>query len=300
MYTTQLQDATRTLTLRSGRELAIAEVGAKEGPVLFYFHGWPGSRANVLFLHERAQEQGIRVIGMDRPGIGCSSPQPKRVLLDWPQDVVAVADQLGVKEFSVAGVSGGGPYALACAYAIPERLISVGLIAGMAPFSFGIEEMRKPNQQLFALASKANGLLRFFFWLGITRSLNNPKKLEAIIDNMMSDLPPVDRAFLTAPGLKERFALELQESFRQGTKWVAKEGALYTKPWGFNLKDISSSVPIFLWHGALDVNVPIQMSHKLVEVLPHINARFLPDEGHISLSGNYQAELLHTISSVGT
>ena len=175
-----------------------------------------------------------------------------------------------------------------------ERLDSVGLIAGIGPFELGIEGMRKPNQQLFGMATKANGLLRFFFWLGIARFINNPEKLKTIINKMMADLPPVDREILAAPGLDDRFALELQQAFRQGAKWAAKEGAMYPQPWGFALKDLPS-VPTFLWHGELDVNVPIQMSHKIVNEAPHIQTNFFSDEGHISLLAHHQTDILRTL-----
>ncbi|MFH5800912.1 alpha/beta fold hydrolase [Haladaptatus sp. CMAA 1911] len=79
------------------------------------------------------RSHGLRILAPDRPGVGESDPILGRGLLDWPTDVVQLADELDVDEFAVIGVSGGGPYALACAYTIPERLTAVTIVSGVAP-----------------------------------------------------------------------------------------------------------------------------------------------------------------------
>jgi len=110
----------KVIQLRDGRTLGYAEYGSSEGKPLFYFHGHPGSRFEARFLAEQAAQVGVRLIGIDRPGMGLSSFKARRRLLDWPDDVVELADSLHLDRFAVVGFSGGGPYTLACAYKVPS------------------------------------------------------------------------------------------------------------------------------------------------------------------------------------
>jgi pimeloyl-ACP methyl ester carboxylesterase len=121
------------LRLRDGRRLAYCEYGAAGGVPVFFFHGWPGSRLDFAPNHESAASAGVRVVSVDRPGIGGSDPQPDRQVLDWPTDLGALADALELTRFAVLGFSFGGPYARACAYALPDRVITAGLVSCLGP-----------------------------------------------------------------------------------------------------------------------------------------------------------------------
>ena len=104
-----------TMTLPDGRSLAYTDCGAPDGPLVVYFHGAPTSRLDLIGLEESFSALGVRVVSPDRPGYGRSSPQPGRGFNDWPGDVAALADHLGVERFAVMGLSSGGPYVVACA-----------------------------------------------------------------------------------------------------------------------------------------------------------------------------------------
>jgi pimeloyl-ACP methyl ester carboxylesterase len=97
------------LVLRDGRRLGYAQYGQPDGEPIVYFHGHPGSRLEARLAHEPAAAPGLRVIALDRPGYGLSDFLPGRAITDWPADVTAAADALGIGRFSVAGASGGGP-----------------------------------------------------------------------------------------------------------------------------------------------------------------------------------------------
>lgn len=284
----------KTYTLSDGRTLGVEEVGAPEGHPIFWFHGWPGSRMGIVSIAEAAMRHHVRILGVDRPGIGLSSPVPNRTFLDWPQDIKQLANTLQIEHFSVVGISGGGPYALACAYALHDRIDSVGLIAGVGPFSLGLEGMREANQKLFRLAARANGLLRFLLWLGVGRNANNRERLQGSISKMLKDLPKPDQDCLSQSHLQPIFVHELQEAFRQGAKWVAKEGAMYPESWGFELGELPQ-IPTHIWHGELDRNVPIRMSREMAKAAPHIQTHFFEDEGHISILARCVDDILTTL-----
>lgn len=123
------QRATSFATLLDGRRLAYEEFGDPQGPPVFYFHGWPGARVEFAANHGAAGRAGARVIAVDRPGIGRSDHLHDRTVLGWADDVATLADALDIDRFVVCGFSFGGPYARACAYALPDRVIRAGLIS---------------------------------------------------------------------------------------------------------------------------------------------------------------------------
>ena len=123
----------KTVKLSDGRSLSFARFGDPSGKPVFYFHGFPGSRFEAQSNHEAFLNAGIQILALDRPGIGHSTRKNKRKLLDWPDDVVEVAKILNLEKFSILGVSGGGPYALACARAIPGYLDKVTVACGLGP-----------------------------------------------------------------------------------------------------------------------------------------------------------------------
>ena len=123
----------RTVRLRDGRRLGFAEYGESTGRPVFHFHGSGGSRLEHPPDQQCLNELGIRFIGTDRPGHGLSDPKPDRTLLDWPDDVGELADQLGIDKFHVLGWSAGGPHALACGYKLRDRVVAGAIASGLAP-----------------------------------------------------------------------------------------------------------------------------------------------------------------------
>jgi len=122
------------ILLEDGRQLGYAEYGPPAGRPLIWLHGSPGARRQIApRAHELARERGVRIIAVERPGIGASTPHVYDSLLGFAADVAELCRALEIERFSVAGLSGGGPYALACAHAMPERVVSVAVLGGLAP-----------------------------------------------------------------------------------------------------------------------------------------------------------------------
>ena len=117
-----------------GRQIGFAEFGDPQGRAVFWLHGTPGARRQIpVEARAYAERRGIRLIGVDRPGIGSSTPHQYRNVLAFADDLRIIADVLGIGQMAVIGLSGGGPYTLACAAAMPDRVLLAGVLGGVAP-----------------------------------------------------------------------------------------------------------------------------------------------------------------------
>ncbi len=241
-----------------------------------------------------AERHRVRIIAPDRPGFGLSDFQRGRTLLDWPDDVACLADELGIDRFAVLGVSGGGPYALACAYRIPERLGRVAVVACVAPADSreASAGMAIANRVVFGLASRAPWLMRPSMELLARAARRNPRRLQ---QRRLRSLPEPDRLLVEAGELDDLIQVAAAEAFRSGGRGAAWEGRLAARPWGFRLEDVAPQVHLF--QGELDVQVPPAMGRYLASVLPDCKARFYPDLGHLSLAVGHLDDVLEALTS---
>jgi pimeloyl-ACP methyl ester carboxylesterase len=192
----------KTIRLRDGRTLAYAEFGEPSGKTLFYFHGGADCRLEARLLTKQAKQAGIRLIGVDRPGMGLSSFKAGRRLLDWPNDVVELADNLLIDRFAVLGVSGGGPYALACAHKIPDHLTACGIIAGEGPYT----------NPFFA---------QWLPWLLMPimgRFFQNEERAGKTLLRFTGSWPESDRKSLALPEIRDQMAASWWKAFAKDPK----------------------------------------------------------------------------------
>ncbi len=278
-----------TLRLEDGRLLGYAVYGDPEGWPIFYFHGFPGSRLEAQLADRVAARMGIRLIALDRPGFGLSDFKPRRTIFEWPDDVVKIADALGINRFATIGVSGGGPYAAACALKIPQRLTAVAIVCGLGPLDTpnGTDRMVRTNHLIFFLGRRLPWLAKISLWRIAYQVRRNP---EGTLRRMIVALPDPDKAVLARPEVKTAMKDNVVEAFRGGSRGAACELLLYTRPWGFLLEDIATRVN--LWHGEQDVSVPPTMGQYQARTIPNCRAIFYPGEGHFSLVINHMEEVL--------
>lgn len=270
-------DDLRTVVLPDGRQLAFAEHGNPAGPAWVFMHGWPGSRLCGRWLAGHAADLGIRLLVPDRPGMGQSDPLPGRTLLDGARDTALLADRLGLDRFAVAGYSGGGPYALACAFLFPERLTHAVVMSGLAPLDTrrALSLLPPHLRAAFSLARVAPGFARVpagIIALGVRR-LPELVVLQACLSASVED-----RRVLARRPVFEAFRAEYREAFRQGAGGVADEVRLFARPWGFPPGEITAAVGLV--HGEQDRFVPSGMGRLLAEALPGARLRLLPEAGH--------------------
>ena len=286
----QSQDRTaRHVRLIDGRSLGYAEYGDPAGRPLFFFHGWIGSRLDFRPNDEAARTLGVRVIAVDRPGCGLSDYQDDRTLLDWPEDVRELADQLGIGRFAIVGHSFGGPYVAACALKLADRVTRVGIVAGIAPLR------RRGATRGMAALVRAN------LWLaGHVPALARPfvvlmghvvRRPAWVMKSALAGLPPSEVELLSRPEFAG-FATGYGEMYRTGSRGPYWDALTFARPWSFSLEDVRPHVE--LWYGEADANVPIQMGEYYHAALPHSRLRRYPGEGHL-IFYSHAPEILATL-----
>lgn len=283
----------QSIRFPDSRKLTYAEYGAPDGKPVFYFHGLGGSRLEPAMLGGNGFEKaGIRLIACDRPGMGGSDFQPGRRFSNWPEDMVAFADKLGLGKFGVFGVSGGAGYVSACACLIPDRLSAAVIASGAGP-------MDSPEAR-----SGLTFMGRLMYWLAarsvrLTSLMLNLTKppvqsdVAKIRERMVRSMPPTEAAIFEKPGRLEAFIASGAEAMRQGVHGIAWDTHLYARPWDFRLEEIR--FPVRLLHGEADLNVPVAVARKVAAAIPGCQATYYPGEGHFSTVVNHQDEVFEAL-----
>jgi pimeloyl-ACP methyl ester carboxylesterase len=275
-----------TVIAPDGRTIAYAQSGTPDGPPLFLFHGTPGSRLE----HDPFGRPPLaRIITIDRPGYGQSSPFPGRRLIDWPADVVAVADALGIERFTVMGISGGGPHAVVCAALIPHRVLRVGVVCGVGPLHEPWTDEGSSAQNAFVADIARNqpeALLDIAAMFA--QAVIDAPDAASFFDTAADDMPAVDVATLAQPEVQAMMFTSLREAVRQGGVGFAEEYRMLAEPWGFDLGSITVEVRIV--QGDADTNVPPSHSQYLADHIPGATLTMMPGEGHMSLALHHSTE----------
>jgi pimeloyl-ACP methyl ester carboxylesterase len=266
------------LSLADGRRLGVAEYGDPVGDPVLLFHGVPGSRLSFRFAHETARVRGVRLVAPERPGYGLSDDLSGRILVGWVDDTVQVADQLGLTRFSVIGYSGGAPYALACGWAAPERVKAVGVVSGMGPVDDPALRKQATRRQRLTLHLVRDvpgfpGLLSF-----AARLLLKHAPLSLLL-RVASLIPEPGREVLRANDFRDGVLGGFREGFRRTGAGFARDLHLLARPWGFPLAEVR--VPVRLWHGEDDFNVPVALARAVARALPRCRATFVRRAGHL-------------------
>lgn len=276
--------------------LTYREYGKPDGEPVFFFHGWPGEAQQASLIEEAAGERGMRVIAPNRPGIGGSTRQPDRNLLDWPPLVAALADELKVGRFHVLGLSGGGPYALACLWALGRRVKSGATVCGALPAGPGPDRrwLSPVYQGMLAVHDHAPWLLQGALIPAVRAARVPPPRpvlwlgLRALGESDRAALWPKDRvaAFLPA----------FQEAMRSGMTGLWEDGKNYSVPWPFDPAEIST--PLSLWHGQQDRNFACSGAAAFAARIPHAEFHETED-GHYSILSNQAGQILDDLLRKG-
>lgn len=281
----------QTATLADGRKLGFAEYGPSHGVPVMLFGGSSGRYLKPCG-DELLVRLGVRLILAERPGFGLSDFQPKRALLDWPDDVAQLADHLSLTRFAVIAGSQGGPYGAACAYKPADRLSSMTLVSALAPFDVpGLTAGMAPALAMLpTLARYAPFLLRPMQGATVAFIRRNP---EAAVRRIFANLPPADQVVLQQQDLIQSFVRDLPEAYRQGGRGAAHDIYVVCHPWGFQPADIRAKT--FVWQGEVDPNVPPVMGRYFADTIRDCAATFVPDAGHMLFYTHFPAILQQAV-----
>ena len=270
---------------------------SESAPTILYFHGFPGSRLESSIAAPRARAHGARLIALDRPGMGLSSFQPLRTLADWPKDVLELVDHLRIDKFYILGVSGGGPYVITCAKVIPRRrLLGAAIVAGVYPLSLGTEGMLIGVRVLLWTAASrwlSGAVAPLLDWQmgSAARDDDHPERLTKLFMREMEGRHERDLRCLDDLVFRTQLIEGLREAFRQDSYGVAWEAKLYGSEWGFPLEEVDFE-GMDLWHGRLDINVPVATAEKAASLLRGAKLRVVDEESHLSLPVNNLDKIL--------
>ena len=269
------------LELPDGRLLDVYVSGPADGIPLIFHHGTPASGLPERAIERPAHRHGLRLVSASRPGYGGSTPQPGRRAVDVVSDSRAVLEHLGADRCLVAGWSGGGPHALACAARLEEAAAAL-VIAGVAPYDAeGLDwlaGMGEENVTEFGAVLAGEEQLRAY--LEAERGGYEDLTVEGLIASMESLLPDVDRVLLT-----DEFGQDMLAGFKDGLRlgvegWLEDDFA-FAEPWGFDLTEIA--IPTMIWQGSADLMVPYEHGRWLAAHLPNASVHLEQDEGHLSI-----------------
>ena len=267
-----------TVERPDGRVVAWAAWGDPAGRPLLQLHGTPGSRLGCSPDPSLYERLNAHLVTFDRPGYGRSTVQRDRTILSVADDAVAVAEALGWDRFSVLGISGGGPHALAIGVRAPERISALGLAVGATPAHLtDPDDLIAINREAKRRAlEEGRASLEEFLAEPAAQAASDPG---AVLDSVMADAPPVDREMLKRPDVREMLVASQREGFANGPLgWFDDSWAL-SNAWGFELGEVVT--PVNMWYGELDRNVPISAVKAMASQLNVASLEIIPGAGHL-------------------
>jgi len=283
------------MTLSNNRQIGYAEYGDPNGFAVFFFHGFPGSRLMTGDFDEIARIKHCRLIGIDRPGMGLSSPDQNHTLLSWTDDIKKLANHLNINTFSIIAHSGGAPYALACAHQIPKRVSHIALVSAMPPTT--LPETRNGVPRSLLLINMLTRNIPGVSWLLMQlqrKILLKPNMLKKIAQQS----PEPDRLILQNPEQIKSLIKASTEAFRQGVDGAACEIRILLKDWKFNIEDIQT--PITIWQGRLDKQALVSHAELYKRKLLLSKLYVFDNDAHLSTLYNHIEEIIDSIHPVST
>jgi pimeloyl-ACP methyl ester carboxylesterase len=264
---------------RSGRKLEVREYGDPSGHPVFFFHGLIGSHYQASYIGDQARENGLRIIAPNRPGVGASEFVVRTSAVDAVADVEDIAMKLALDSFSVIGISGGTPYALATLLRLNRRVRTVTVISGMGPTRLpgALDGMDHRRRLVLEIGSRYPDLARRGFQKAADRFHADNNRL---LDRLVKTWSVADQALFRRKEIYDLFMKDLHQVFTEGrgAESLAQELVVYRK-YGFALRSLPADRRVVLWHGLSDNIVPPAMAWRMTRALPNAEAHFVPG-GH--------------------
>jgi pimeloyl-ACP methyl ester carboxylesterase len=261
-----------------GRVIALEVVGDRNATPVVVCHGLADSRLAARWLGPAAEALGLFLIAPDRPGTGGTDRRRLNQLGDWAEDATLILDELNVDSAALLGISGGGPFAAACAVQIPDRVRSLMLLSALGAPGWPTDGMAAGERLSLTLATHAPA---FGGWSLERLAALARVRPEVFLRLAASAQPDVDIRALQQPGMRESFLTSYVEAFRHGSWGVAQDLRLLTRPWNFDLGSVTA--PTWVRHGDADTTVPVKHARLYAAAIPGAELRIYPGHGHFSI-----------------
>jgi pimeloyl-ACP methyl ester carboxylesterase len=273
--------------LNGGQTIGYAEYGDSNGVPVIALHGMPNTRLMWKSCDAAATRHGLRLIAPDRAGYGLSNGHLPRSLLDYPDEVSAFADALGLGEFVILGASGGSPAAYACAERLSHRLSRAVIVSGIAPLTLpnSLAGMASMNRLVFRLGRISPFLTSLLLTQMLKSSLPAMRKYVANNSSGSPDMEPELYAVLTE---------DLTEVTRTSRKGIAFDLKVLWHDWGFHFEAIRTKVSV--WHCEADDLAPVRLAHAIADRIPDCETHFLPGGSHLAPVTQYIDQIFDSIA----
>jgi len=276
----------------SDTRIGYCRYGVNNGLPAFFFHGLPGSRREGRLIEQACIDNNINLIAPDRFGYGISSQTNKNRYTAWVECVERLADHLKFENFYLVAVSGGVPYALACASLLKQRVIATSVCGGLA--SVAVEMNRKAmagyEQLAFTLARKHP--LLFITSYGLLTSIPSrllPSQIVRLL-GLVNGEP--DKTVLSDEAIRRKFADNIKHAYAQYWHGGMADLIAATESWPFELNDIKN---LHIWHGDEDPVVPPPHSLWLHDQVAGSYLTMVEGEGHFSLPLRYADQIIKSL-----
>jgi len=283
----------RVMQLADGRRLGWREYGAPGGWPVIALHGTPGGRSKYAMADAEARRLGLRLICPDRWGYGLSDrPRDTPRLNSYADDIVDLADSLGIARFSVVGISGGGPFAAAVAALLPERVVGLALVSPVGPIAGAPCAWRLGafHQVCFRMLPAMPGAIRLCF--GVMRGVLAVSPAAAVA-MASARAGSSDRATVRRPAIRQGLGETFKLGLLPGSDGAVIDMDLFGKPWSLPLGVVAAESR--LWIGLEDRNVPVAAACGLAEAIPGCELSVIPDAGHFWITAHFP-EVLRWLS----
>ena len=287
--------APQSRVVRTARQtnVGIYEYGDPDGRTVFALHGTPACGAGFDWTDAPARERGLRVIAPDRPGIGHSDPIAMTAVADYGPELGLLADALGIERFSLLGYSGGGPYALAAAHALADRVDAVEIVASGGEIGAWatFKELARSDRQLTWLSLHTPAVARVVLRIAELGARTAPK---VALRSAATEMSESDQQVLRELGTPSEALALFTQALARSSAGVVTDYALIARPWNIPLGEITHAV--HCWHGTADTLVPLAHTEALMQRLPNAQLTTWPGAGHLGLI-THVAEVLDHIEA---
>jgi pimeloyl-ACP methyl ester carboxylesterase len=279
------------MTLADGRRLAYEVMGDSNGDALLALHGTPGSSRQLACLDKPARQHNVALIVPDRAGYGGSTHNPSGTIASSAWDLGQLIEHLSLQDTAVIGLSGGGPTALACGVALRDRISSVTTVGSIAPL-VPRDPSLPPDRLVTRTARRSETAARALFAVMVFAGRRRP---EQALDRFCALLAEPDAHLLRDdPIVRDAFLDDLRHPSPTTARATARDFWLFTQGWDIDLADMT--VPVHVWHGTQDRNVPVAHARVIAARCPTARLHLIPGGGHLLLSN--QEEILGAMRQV--